>query len=97
MDIVRQICYIIYIVKTNKTSKLAIRLEPREKDLLNYFATRLGMSPSVLVRNQIKSLLKDLEEAVENKYYVNIAKISAISGPEYSQEDIESLFEISQK
>ena len=96
MDNVRQFCYTTYIMKTRKSSKLAIRLEPREKELLNYFATRLGMTPSVLVRNQIKSLLKDLEEAIENKYYVNIAKIAAFSGPKYTQEEIENLFEISQ-
>ena len=76
----------------NKTVQIAVRLEPEEKKQLSYFAGRLGLSPSALVRNQIKSLLKDLEEKVADKYYANIAETAVLSGPEYTQQEIEELF-----
>lgn len=79
-------------MKINKTTQLAVRLQPDEKRQLMYFATRLGISPSALVRNQIKSLLKDLEEKVEDGYYNSIADMAVLSGPKYSQEEIEELF-----
>jgi predicted DNA-binding protein len=79
-------------MKINKTTQLAVRLQPDEKRQLVYFATRLGISPSALVRNQIKSLLKDLEEKVADGYYSNIADMAVLSGPKYSQEEIEDLF-----
>lgn len=81
-------------MKTKKSSKLAVRLEPKEKKLLNYFATRLGISSSALVRNQIKSMLKELEEKVSDSHYTNLTQINTLSGPTYSQEEIEELFEI---
>jgi len=81
-------------MKTNKSSKLAVRLEPNEKRLLDYFATRLGVSSSALVRNQIKTLLKELEEKVSDSHYVNITKISKLSGPTFTQEEIEQTFEV---
>ena len=80
--------------KKNKTSKLAVRLEPKEKQKLNYFATRLGMSASALVRNQVKKLLQDLGEAVADQKYVSLAKIQQLHGPTYSQEELEDIFEI---
>jgi predicted DNA-binding protein len=83
--------------KQNKTSKLAIRLEAKEKNLLNYFATRLGVSASSLVRNQIKSMLQELEDKVTDSHYINITKINTLSGPSYSQDEIEDLFEINSK
>lgn len=79
-------------MKINKTTQLAVRLQPDEKRQLLYFATRLGISPSALVRNQIKTLLKDLEEKVEDGYYNSIADMAVLSGPKYSQEEIEKLF-----
>ena len=79
-------------MKINKSSQIAIRLQPEEKRQLSYFATRLGLSPSALVRNQIKYLLKELEEKVNDKYYTNIADMAVLSGPKYSQEEIEDLF-----
>ncbi|MEI7579110.1 MAG: hypothetical protein WCJ58_03655 [bacterium] len=78
----------------NKTTKLAVRLEPREKKLLNYYATRLGLSSSALVRNQIKTMLQELEEEVANFRYVNMTKISSLTGPTYSQEEIKELFAV---
>lgn len=81
-------------MKINKSTKLAVRLEPKEKKLLDYFAGRLGVSSSALVRNQIKSMLKELEEAVEDKQYINMVKISSLAGPTYSQEEIKDLFEV---
>jgi predicted DNA-binding protein len=80
------------INKTNKTVQIAVRLNPEEKTRLNFFAGRLGISPSALVRNQIKILLKELEEKVADKYYANIAENAILSGPEYSQDEIEKLF-----
>jgi predicted DNA-binding protein len=79
-------------IKNNKSVQIAVRLEPEEKNQLNFFASRLGLSPSSLVRNQIKKLLKDLEEKVADKYYANIAESAILSGPEYTQEEIEDLF-----
>jgi len=79
-------------IKTKKTVQIAVRLEPEEKNQLNFFATRLGLSPSSLVRNQIKKLLKELEERLADKYYANIAESAILSGPEYSQKEIEDLF-----
>ncbi len=79
-------------MKINKTTQIAIRLQPEEKRQLTYFATRLGISPSALVRNQIKSLLKELEEKVADGYYANIADMTVLSGPKYSQDEIEDLF-----
>jgi predicted DNA-binding protein len=79
-------------MRINKTTQLAVRLQPDEKRQLTYFATRLGISPSALVRNQIKSLLKDLEDKVADGYYNNIADMAVLSGPKYSQEEIEELF-----
>lgn len=81
-------------MRTNKSTKLAVRLEPKEKRLLNYFANRLGVSSSSLVRNQIKTMLKELEEAVEDKHYINMVKISSLVGPTYSHEEIKDLFEV---
>jgi len=82
--------------KTNKSTKLAVRLEPKEKHLLNYFATRLGVSASALVRNQIKSMLKDLEGELSDAKYINMTKIPTLGGPTYTQEEIKDLFEIQQ-
>lgn len=79
-------------MKINKSTQIAIRLQPDEKRQLSYFATRLGISPSALVRNQIKSLLKDLEEKVADGYYSNIADMAMLSGPKYSQDEIEAMF-----
>jgi predicted DNA-binding protein len=81
-------------MKQNKTSKLAVRLEPKEKKLLNYYANRLGISPSAIVRNQIKSLLTNLEEQLSDTYYTNVAEMNAFSGPNFSQDEIEKLFEV---
>lgn len=78
--------------KHNKTVQIAVRLTAEEKKQLVFFAGRLGISPSGLVRNQIKTLLKDLEDKVADKYYVNIAETAILSGPEYTQEEIEELF-----
>lgn len=78
----------------NKTSKLAVRLEPKEKRMLNYYAAKLGVSSSALVRNQIKSLLQELEEKVTDSHYVNVTKLSTFSGPTFTQEEIEDIFEI---
>lgn len=79
-------------MKVNKTTQIAVRLQPDEKRQLFYFATRLGISPSSLVRNQIKTLLQDLEDKVTDTYYNNIADIAALSGPKYTQQEIEDLF-----
>jgi predicted DNA-binding protein len=79
-------------MKINKSTQLAVRLQPDEKRQLVYFATRLGISPSALVRNQIKTLLKDLEDKVADGYYSNIADMAVLSGPKYSQDEIEDLF-----
>jgi predicted DNA-binding protein len=79
------------------TTKLAIRLEPEEKDLLFYYARRLGLSPSALIRNQVKVLLKEMEEKLTDKYYLQLTSLDAYKGPTYSQEDIEKLFEIKQQ
>jgi predicted DNA-binding protein len=79
-------------IRSNKTVQIAVRLEPEEKKQLTFFANRLGLSPSSLVRNQIKKLLKELEEKVSDKYYANIAESAILSGPEYTQEEIEDLF-----
>lgn len=81
-------------MKKNKTSKIAVRLEPREKKLLFYFATRLGLSPSALVRNQIKSMLKELEDNIQDSHILNITKLTPLNGPTYSQDEIESMFEV---
>jgi predicted DNA-binding protein len=81
-------------MKNNKTTKIDIRLEPRERKLLNYFATRLGVSPSALVRNQIKVLLSELEGKVEDNFYANLAKVSITTGPIYTHEEIKQLFEV---
>lgn len=78
------------------TTKLAIRLEPEEKDLLFYFARKLGVSPSALIRNQIKVLLKEMEEKLTDKYYLQLTSLNSYSGPTYTQEDIEKLFEVNQ-
>ena len=78
--------------KTKKTVQIAVRLEPEEKKQLTFFSTRLGLSPSALVRNQIKKLLKELEEKVADKYYANVAESAILSGPEYTQKEIEDLF-----
>ncbi len=83
-------------MKNNMTTKLAIRLEPEEKDLLFYYARKLGLSPSALIRNQIKILLKEMEEKLIDKYYLQLTSLEAYKGPSYSQEDIEKLFEINQ-
>jgi hypothetical protein len=82
------------IMKTNKSTQIAVRLQPEEKRQLSYFATRLGLSPSALVRNQIKYLLKELEEKVSDEHYSNIAEMAVLSGPKYSQEEIEKLFSV---
>lgn len=79
-------------MKINKSTQLAVRLQPDEKRQLTYFATRLGISPSALVRNQIKSLLKELEDKVTDGYYNNIADMTVLAGPKYSQEEIEDMF-----
>lgn len=81
-------------MKYKKSTKIAVRLEPREKQLLFYFATRLGLSPSALVRNQIKTMLNELEERVSDAHFLNITNITALQGPTYTQEEIEKLFEI---
>ena len=81
-------------MKVNKTSKLAIRLEPKEKQLLSFYANRLGISPSAIVRNQIKTLLSTLEEKVSDKYYSSIVEMSNFAGPNFTQEEIEKLFEV---
>ena len=73
-------------MKNNKTSKLAVRLEPKEKKLLVYYATRLGISPSAIVRNQIKSLLSNLEEQLTDNCYSNLVGVSAFKGPNFTQE-----------
>lgn len=83
-------------MKKNMTTKLAIRLEPEEKDLLFYFARKLGVSPSALIRNQIKVLLKEMEEKLTDKYYLQLTSLNSYSGPTYTQEDIEKLFEVNQ-
>jgi predicted DNA-binding protein len=82
--------------KIKKESQLAVRLEPQEKELLNYFATRMGISPSALVRNQIKFLLKDLEEKLTDKYYANMADRTLITEPKFTQEEIEEIFQTRQ-
>jgi predicted DNA-binding protein len=79
-------------MRINKTTQIAVRLQPEEKRQLTYFATRLGISPSALVRNQIKSLIKELEEKVADGYYTNIAEMAVLSGPKYSQDEIENMF-----
>jgi predicted DNA-binding protein len=79
-------------MKINKTTQIAVRLQPEEKRQLFYFATRLGISPSALVRNQIKTMLKELEEKVSDGYYANIANMAVLEGPKYDQEEIEKLF-----
>lgn len=79
-------------MKVNKTTQIAVRLQPEEKRQLFYFATRLGISPSALVRNQIKTMLQDLEEKVSDGYYTNIADLTVLDGPKYDQEEIEKLF-----
>ena len=96
MDKVVGYCYNGYVMKNNMTTKLAIRLEPEEKDLLFYFARKLGLSPSALIRNQIKVLLKEMEEKLIDKYYLQITSLDSFKGPTYTQEDIEKLFEIKQ-
>lgn len=83
-------------MKNKMTTKLAIRLEPEEKDLLFYFASKLGVSPSALIRNQIKVLLKEMEEKLTDKYYIQLTSLDSYKGPSYSQEDIENFFEIKQ-
>lgn len=83
-------------MKNNMTTKLAVRLEPEEKDLLFYFASKLGVSPSALIRNQIKVLLREMEEKLTDKYYLQLTSLESYKGPTYSQEDIEKLFEIKQ-
>ncbi|MFQ5492725.1 MAG: hypothetical protein ACE5DX_01020 [Candidatus Dojkabacteria bacterium] len=82
------------MMKNNKSTKIAVRLEPREKKLLFYFATRLGISPSALVRNQIKSMLGELEDKLADTHYLNVTKVSSLNGPTYTQDEIEDLFEI---
>jgi len=84
-------------MKNNMTTKLAVRLEPGEKDLLFYFASKLGVSPSALIRNQIKVLLKEMEEKLTDKYYLQLTSLDSYNGPTYSQEDIEKLFEVKQQ
>jgi len=84
-------------MKENKTSKLAIRLEPKEKRLLTYYADRLGISPSAIVRNQIKTLLTNLEEQLSDKYYSNVIEMSAFKGPNFTQDEIEKIFEVENK
>ena len=79
-------------MRVNKTTQLAVRLQADEKRQLVYYATRLGLSPSALVRNQIKTLLKDLEDKVSDEYYSNIADMSILAGPKYTQEEIEEMF-----
>jgi len=79
-------------MKTNKTTQIAVRLLPEEKRQLNYFATRLGLSPSALVRNQIKTLIRELEDKVADGYYTNIADMAVLAGPKYSQNEIEDMF-----
>jgi len=79
-------------MKTNKTTQIAVRLLPEEKRQLFYFATRLGLSPSALVRNQIKTMLGELEDKVNDSYYSKIADMAVLSGPRYTQEELESLF-----
>lgn len=81
-------------MKNNMTTKLTVRLEPEEKDLLFYFARKLGVSPSALMRNQVKVLLKEMEEKLVDKYYLQLTSLDSYKGPTYSQEDIEKLFEI---
>ena len=84
-------------MKENKTSKLAIRLEPKEKRLLTYYADRLGISPSAIVRNQIKTLLTNLEEQLNDKHYSSVVEMSAFNGPNFTQDEIEKLFEVENK
>jgi|GEM_PF-2328355 len=79
-------------MKNNKTTQIAVRLQPEEKRQLFYFATRLGISPSALVRNQIKTMLQELEDKVKDGYYSNIADMAILEGPKYEQEEIEKLF-----
>jgi predicted DNA-binding protein len=79
-------------MKNNKTTQIAVRLQPEEKRQLFYFATRLGISPSALVRNQIKTMLQELEEKVKDGYYSNIADMAILEGPKYEQEEIEKMF-----
>lgn len=79
-------------MRTNKTTQIAVRLQPEEKRQLFYFATRLGISPSALVRNQIKTMLQELEEKVKDGYYSNIANMAILEGPKYEQEEIEKMF-----
>lgn len=81
-------------MKNNKTTKIAVRLEPKEKKLLFYFATRMGLSPSALVRNQIKSMLSELEEKLADAHYLNVTNLTSLTGPTYTQDEIENLFEV---
>jgi hypothetical protein len=46
------------------------------------------------VRNQVKTLLEELKQKVNDTHYSNIAEISLLSGPNFSQEEIEEIFEI---
>jgi len=81
-------------MKSNKTSKIALRLEEEEKQLLFYYASKLGLTPSALIRNQIKKMLQDLEEQLADKHILNITNSSLVTGPNFTQEEIEDLFEI---
>jgi len=84
-------------MKENKSSKLAVRLEPKEKKLLSYYANRLGISPSAIVRNQIKTLLSSLEEQIQDQYYSNIVEMNTFAGPKFTQDEIEKIFEAGNK
>lgn len=77
-----------------KSSKLAIRLEPKEKEMLFYFSNKLGISPSALVRNKVKQLINELEEKLSDQYLTQLTDINGFNGPVFSQEEIEELFEI---
>lgn len=87
-------CYNYRTMKQNKSSKIAVRLEEKEKRLLTYYANRLGISPSAIVRNQIKTLLVNLKERLSDSYYTSIVEEKNFSGPDYTQDEIEKLFEI---